>query len=90
MDDTRGCACLLSQYVPFVGDTLFTQAWNFRLGTTGLPPADLYQLADEKGMSSNEIPVIVEEDKWMYQVRGSLCVCSFPLRLSLRPFTCIL
>jgi hypothetical protein len=57
---------LMDQFVPFIGDLLFNQAFNLRLGTQGLPAAELFQEAVEQGYAPDYLPTIVEEDSFMY------------------------
>ena len=57
---------VLNKLIPALGDLMFKQAWNFRLGSTGLEPPELYQLAVKKGMNTNQLPTIPEEDSWKY------------------------
>lgn len=58
---------VLDKLVPSLGDLFFVQAWNLRLGTQNLPPADLYMVANKTGIHSSVIPTIVEQDSWNYQ-----------------------
>ena len=54
------------QLVPSIGNMLYVQAWNLRMGTSGLDPATLFYLASQRGMQADMIPVMVEQDSWMY------------------------
>ena len=57
---------VLNKAIPAVGDLLFKQAWNLRLGTKGLNPPELYMIMDKKGLATNTLPVMVEQDIWKY------------------------
>ena len=69
---------VLNKLIPAIGDLLFTQAWNLRLGTNNLPPADLYMLAEQRGINADMLPVIVEEDTWNYQTTRNGAPASGP------------
>ena len=57
----------IDRVIPTVGDILFIQAWNKRLGTSGLSFAELLQHANQTAnISAEELPLIVERDDWMY------------------------
>jgi hypothetical protein len=45
---------------------LYNQAWNLRMGTSNLDPASLMYLAAQKGIAPDSIPVMVEQDSWLY------------------------
>lgn len=47
------------QIAPSIGELLFTQSWNFRLGTVGLDPATILQVAAQRGIDANTIPAQV-------------------------------
>jgi len=57
---------IVNKIVPSIGNMLFTQAWNLRMGTSGLDPATLFYLAAQQGMDAKVLPTLVEEDSWMY------------------------
>eukprot|EP01064_Diplonema_japonicum_P036606 TRINITY_DN82_c0_g1_i2.p1 TRINITY_DN82_c0_g1~~TRINITY_DN82_c0_g1_i2.p1 ORF type:complete len:643 (+),score=242.29 TRINITY_DN82_c0_g1_i2:44-1972(+) len=69
--------------VPSVGQLLYEEAWNKRLGTTGLTAAEMFMYAETQlNMSSDVIPTIVEQDSWIYDttrygkpVKGRSMVC---------------
>ena len=46
--------------------TFFTEALNFRLGTTGQNIADITATAASKNMSIEDVMAMVEEDGWQY------------------------
>ncbi len=54
------------QALPAISQLLYLQSWNLRLGTSGLAPADLYMLAEQRGIAADTIPVMVEQDSWLY------------------------
>ena len=57
----------IDRVIPTVGDILFIQAWNKRLGTQGLSFAELLQHANQTAKISAElVPIIVERDEWTY------------------------
>jgi len=58
---------ILDTLAPELVDLFINQAFNLRLGTSNLRLAEIFQTAGERGMESREIPVIVEQDAWMYQ-----------------------
>jgi hypothetical protein len=72
---------LLERYVEKF-TSVYDQAFNRRLGTTGLDFAGLLQAASQKGIEARTIPTIVEQDDWMYHttkngqaVTGPSLVC---------------
>lgn len=69
---------VINKYIPAIGDKLFTQAWNLRLGTSGLVPADLYMLAEQRGIQAADIPTLVEQDTWVYQTTRNGVAASGP------------
>jgi hypothetical protein len=56
----------VDRYAPYVSNQMWNQAWNLRLGTSGLNTADLFMTAENNGIASNILPTIVESDDWMY------------------------
>ena len=60
----------IDRSIPTVGDILFIQAWNKRLGTQGLNFAELLQHANQTAkLSAEELPLIVERDDWVYDTQ---------------------
>jgi len=57
---------ILDRLSPDLVDLFINQAFNIRLGTSGLRTAQLYQEGANQGMDSRVIPTIVEQDSWMY------------------------
>lgn len=57
---------LVDKVAPAAADLIFNAAMNQRLGTTGLGMAEVLQEADKKGIPANTLPVIVEQDSWVY------------------------
>ncbi|CAM9245514.1 unnamed protein product [Ectocarpus fasciculatus] len=57
---------VIDRNIPEVSATLYNDAWNKRVGATGLATAEIYKAAYDLGMESNVIPTIVEEDSWVY------------------------
>jgi hypothetical protein len=51
---------------PSVADLLFTEAFNFRLGTTDQRAPALFRRAHELGYDNGQLPTIIEDDSWMY------------------------
>jgi len=51
---------------PPIGDLLWDEAMNRRVGTTGLRIADVWMKANEKGIEAKTVPTIVEQDSWDY------------------------
>jgi hypothetical protein len=45
---------------------LYNDAWNKRVGQTGLRTAEIYKAAYDMGMDTAVIPTIVEQDSWVY------------------------
>jgi hypothetical protein len=45
---------------PTKHDAFFTQAWNHRLGTSGLGPAEILQYAAQHNIDPRTIPTMVE------------------------------
>jgi hypothetical protein len=58
---------LIDRAIPQIADLIWIEAWNKRLGTTGLRTAELYYEADQQGIESRVIPTIVEQDSWLYE-----------------------
>jgi len=56
----------LDTVIPALGDVLFNQAWNFRLGTKNLLAAELFMYAGQHNIQANTISTIVEQDSWLY------------------------
>eukprot|EP00755_Sulcionema_specki_P020672 Sspe_Gene.12682::Locus_4333_Transcript_1_1_Confidence_1.000_Length_2083::g.12682::m.12682 len=57
----------LEALAPSAGDLLFMEAWNKRLGTTGLRPAEMYWYSETQlKQPASLIPTIVEQDSWRY------------------------
>lgn len=63
-------------------EEIFNQAMNIRLGTSGLNVSDILQEADVQGIPRPQLPVIVEEDTFLYntsrygvQTQGLSMVC---------------
>jgi len=57
---------VISRLIPF-GDRLFLQAFNIRLGTSGLDWAEIMMTAAQKGLAMDSLSTVVEEDSWVYQ-----------------------
>jgi len=51
---------------------IWNQPLNKRLGTTGLTVTDLYEYAQQKGISFTDLITIVEEDSWNYENEGGV------------------
>ena len=77
---------VLDRAVNATANIIFLQAWNKRLGTTGLSFAELLMYANQSaGIRAEDIPVIVEEDSWEYETTRygvvttgpALVCCSF-------------
>ena len=57
----------IDRVLPTIGDVLFSQAWNKRLGTEGLSFAELLQAANQTvKIPAEQVPVLVERDEWQY------------------------
>lgn len=56
----------MDEHVPILGDLLFNEAFNIRLGTVGLGAAELFREASELGLAYGELPTLVENDSWNY------------------------
>jgi hypothetical protein len=75
----------IDRTMPTVGDVIFLQAWNKRVGAEGLSFAEVLQKANQTGISLEELPTIVEEDSWVYNITRygepavgpSLVCCTF-------------
>jgi len=52
--------------LPTVGDILYLEAWNKRVRSTGLSLAEVLQVADNIGLPPEQLPVLVEQDTWLY------------------------
>ena len=59
---------LIDQFLPETGNLLFNEAFNHRLGTVGLTAADLFQTTVEQGYQPAELPTIIEQDAWLYNM----------------------
>jgi len=57
---------LIDKSIPQLANLFWNQAWNHRLGTSGLTTAELFQEAGKRNMKSIEIPIIPEQDSWVY------------------------
>ncbi|SPQ96529.1 unnamed protein product (mitochondrion) [Plasmodiophora brassicae] len=77
---------LLAQWTermyPKLGDPLFRQAWNLRLGTSGLSTAELVMEASRQRIPNGVLPALVERDSFVYNTtrfgkpaRGRSMVC---------------
>jgi len=61
---------VLDLIAPQIGDMLFGQAFNHRVGTEGLRLPEVLQVANEQGMTNlAELAPIVEDDKWLYTMK---------------------
>jgi len=63
---------IYTRRIPQIANLLWIQAFNKRLGTSGLRTADLYYKAASSSSSSSSsssayLPTVVEEDGWQYQ-----------------------
>jgi hypothetical protein len=59
----------VDEIVPSIGDILFNEAFNKRVGTQNLRVPDLFMVATQKGIPLPSIPTIIEQDSWMYQTK---------------------
>eukprot|EP00669_Euglena_mutabilis_P002329 TRINITY_DN12949_c0_g1_i1.p1 TRINITY_DN12949_c0_g1~~TRINITY_DN12949_c0_g1_i1.p1 ORF type:complete len:232 (+),score=64.01 TRINITY_DN12949_c0_g1_i1:1-696(+) len=50
----------------FIGQKLWIEAFNKRLGTTNLTTAELFAAADKAGLSFADLASIPERDEWVY------------------------
>jgi len=57
----------LSKFSTAIADLLWNQAWNFRVGTTGLGTADIYAQMYGMGLTFGEMVSLPEQDDWMYK-----------------------
>jgi len=57
---------LLERLIPELVTTFVGQAFNLRLGTTGLKVPELYKVAAGMGLETRDIPAIPEQDSWDY------------------------
>lgn len=57
---------LIDKAIPQLANLFWNQAWNHRLETSGLNTAELYYQAGKRNMKSVEIPIIPEQDSWVY------------------------
>lgn len=61
---------VLDEIAPQIGDMLFGQAFNHRVGTHGLRLPEVLQIANEQGMTNlAELAPIVEDDEWLYDIK---------------------
>eukprot|EP00300_Choanocystis_sp_HF-7_P023849 c25234_g1_i1.p1 GENE.c25234_g1_i1~~c25234_g1_i1.p1 ORF type:complete len:589 (+),score=131.40 c25234_g1_i1:251-1768(+) len=66
-------------------EMFYDQAWNKRLNTAGLDFATVLKTAHDRGIPEASLPVIVEQDQWMYvttryfrpAVGPSMVCCAF-------------
>jgi len=58
---------VLDRLVPAFNDLFTVQAFNHRLGTSGLRIAALLQEAERRGVPARALPTLVEQDAWNYQ-----------------------
>jgi len=72
----------LERLAPEMVEKFAGQAFNLRLGTSGLKIAELYQEAASRGIDSRVIPTMPEQDSWLYAttkndvpVQGRSMVC---------------
>jgi hypothetical protein len=56
----------MDRFVPPVGELLWDEAMNLRVGTVGKRVADVWMTASEKGIDPKTVPMIVEQDSWNY------------------------
>jgi hypothetical protein len=56
----------MDRFVPPVGDLLWDEAMNIRVGTVGKRIADVWMAASQKGIDAKTVPMIVEQDSWNY------------------------
>jgi hypothetical protein len=56
----------MDAWLPSIGDLLFNEAFNHRLGTTGLKAPELFYTAVTQGLAVSQLPTVVEEDAWLY------------------------
>jgi hypothetical protein len=57
---------VLDRNIPEISEMLYNDAWNKRVGKTGLHTAEIYKEAFDQGISSIQIPSIPEQDSWVY------------------------
>ena len=50
-----------------IGDVMFLQAFNHRLGTSNLTATELLYTSHKQGMTRGYLPTIVEQDSWTYK-----------------------
>ena len=76
----------LDRAVNSTANIIFLQAWNKRVGTSGLSFAEVLMYANlTAGIQAQDIPVIVEKDSWVYETTRdgvattgpALVCCSF-------------
>lgn len=58
---------VIDRRAPAVSDLMWNQAWNHRIGSSGLGTSDIYKAAFDQGIDSQIIPTIPEQDTWMYE-----------------------
>jgi hypothetical protein len=59
----------VDELVPAIGDILFNEAFNKRVGTENLRAPDVFMAAAQKGIDLPSLPTIIEQDDWMYQTK---------------------
>jgi len=73
----------IEKFSPKIANLLWNQAWNFRLGTTGLSTPDVYARMYDMGLTWGEMVSLPEQDEWLYEqmnndnqtVHGHSMVC---------------
>jgi len=72
----------MDRWAPFLGELLFNEAFNLRLGSEGLKAPELFMRAAQMGYQHGELPTIPEQDVWLYNTtkhgevtRGPSRVC---------------
>lgn len=68
--------------IPSIGQMMWGQAFNHRIGTQNLTVSQVYKAAADKGIDSQLIPSLPEQDEWDYQTtrngvptQGKAMVC---------------
>jgi hypothetical protein len=57
---------LVDKLVPSIGDLMWNQALNHRLGTQGLRTAEIWYTANKAGITTAKLPTLPELDTWRY------------------------
>lgn len=57
---------LIDRAVPEIGDMIWNQGFNKRLGTSGLRTAELLQESAKQGKTPTEVMIMPESDDWLY------------------------